>query len=517
MKGFHQCIFFTADVFGNLRTRLLLFLFFVVPVIVVNADPTNYTYNYDYWNEQVPSPDAYYVGAYVLGSALGIDNFRDPQGLFIRENRIYICDSGNNRIVLLEVQETGEYALKSVVSSVSIDGADSAFSYPMDVFETEAGDIFIADTNNQRIVRLDKDWNYVSSIIKPVDGSIDVSADFLPAKLVVDFAGRVFVQARNVNKGLMEFDRQGSFIGYMGANKVQVKILDYVWKMISTQAQRAAMDLFIPTEYNNVALDSDGFIYVTNSSQSFWMPNRKYAEVVVARGRYGSNNDAVRRLNARGSDILIRNGYANPVGDLVYGNAGGITGPSKFIDVVAFENEAYACLDRVRGRIFMYDFQGNLLYAFGGIGNREGYFLLPTAIEKMGYSLFVLDARTSALTRFDLTKYGDLINVALNEYKAGRYEESATRWEEVLKMNGNYDLAYIGIGRAALRQGEYQKAMKYYKFKRYDEGYGKAFQLYRKQWMEENLWKILLVLGILIVIRPVIKSLLKIRKEIMEA
>jgi tetratricopeptide (TPR) repeat protein len=320
--------------------------------------------------------------------------------------------------------------------------------------------------------------------------------EFLPVKLVADFAGRIFVQARNINKGFLEFDNRGDFSGYIGANKVTFNVADLFWKTISTQAQRERMDLFIPTEYSNLALDGDGFIYAVNQTGTV---------------------DPVRRLNAMGQDILIRNGYSRPSGDLVYGNAGGMVGSSRFIDVTAFPNDSYACFDRIRGRIFMYDFQGNLLYAFGGAGNRVGYFLLPAALDRMGDSLYALDSRTAALTRFDLTAYGQLINSALNEYKAGRYEASAELWEQVLKMNGNYDLAYIGIGRAALRQGEYQKAMRYFELKHYREGYGKAFQLYRKQWIEENLWVILLLLGILIVVPFAVKQSIRIAREIREA
>jgi len=202
---------------------------------------------------------------------------------------------------------------------------------------------------------------------------------------------------------------------------------------------------------------------------------------------------------------------------LAFGNAGGVVGPSRFIDVAAMDNESYACFDRVRGRIFVYDFQGNLLYAFGGLGNREGCFLQPVALNQMGHSLYALDSRAAALTRFDMTGYGVLINKALDEYQAGRYESSAEVWEEVLKMNGNYDLAYIGIGRAALRQGEYQKAMKYYKLKHFREGYGRAFQLYRKQFMEENLWKMLLILAVILLAPPIIKTAIKIGREVREA
>jgi len=458
--------------------------------------PTNYTYNYDFWLEQVASPDAYRVSAYILGTALDIGHFRDPQGLFIRGKHIYVCDSGNNRIIKIEVHENGEHVVVANVSSVVINGERSSFNYPMDIFENRDGNLYIADTRNNRVLILDNDWNFIHEILKPVDDSFGEFTDFLPAKLVVDFANRVFVQAQNVNKGLMEFDNRWEFSGYMGANRVHVNIIDYVWKLLSTQAQRERMELFIPTEYSNVAMDGDGFVYVTNSA---------------------GQTDPVRRLNAMGQDILIRNGYERPVGDLVYGNAAGIDGRSRFIDVVAFDNDSYACFDRQRGRIFMYDFQGNLLYAFGGVGNREGSFIQPTALDRMGNSLYALDSRSGAITRFDLTGYGVLINSALDEYRAGRYESSAVLWEDVLKMNGNYDLAYIGIGRAALRQGEYQKAMRYYSLKHHREGYGKAFQLYRKQWTEENLWWMLLVIGFIIFLPAIIKFSIKTVKEIKEA
>jgi len=476
--------------------NIYLFLLCALITFPVFSQPTNYTYNYDFWKEQVASPDAYRVSDFILGTTLGINNFNEPQGLYIRENRIYICDSGNSRILLIKADEKGEHTLEKIVSSVMIEGAESAFNYPMDIFEDRDGSLYITDTNNKRVLKLDKNWNFVYQITKPDDESFEETMEFIPIKLVVDFAGRIFIQARNVNKGLLEFDNRGEFVGYMGANKVHVKPIDFIWKAISTQAQRERMDLFIPTEYSNLCLDNDGFIYVTNSS---------------------AQTEPVRRLNAMGQDILIRNGYEKPIGDLAYGNAGGISGRSRFIDVVAFDNDSYACFDRTRGRIFIYDFQGNLLYAFGGVGNREGSFIMPVALDRMGYALYALDARTTALTRFDLTGYGLMINQALNEYKAGRYETSAKVWENVLKMNGNYDLAYIGIGRAALRQGEYQKAMRYYKLKHFREGYGKAFQLYRKQWMEENLWKILLILGIAIFLPLGIRYSRKLIKEIREA
>jgi tetratricopeptide (TPR) repeat protein len=463
--------------------KIIACLAFAVLVLsgAFGLDAVNYTYNYDYWNNAVSSPDAYRAVDYLEGKDFGTTDFAQPQGLFIRGSSLYICDTLNDRIVEVNANSDGSYTLQKIY--------DEGLNNPTDIFVTADGDIYIADMNNNRILVLDADWNYKKVITKPNDPTIDASFIFLPEKLVVDDAGRVYVQAQSVNKGLMEFDRTGVFQGYLGANRVQVNLLDYFWKMISTRAQREALQSFVPTEYNNVALDSEGFLYVTNSTGQS--------------GPVSQRVSPVRRLNAMGDDILIRNGNSDPIGDLVYGNAGGIIGPSRFIDAAAFDDDSYACFDSNRGRVFMYDAQGDLLYAFGGIGNSKGYFQYPAALARMGSTLFALDSKTGRLTRFEITNYGSLINTALDAYQDGRYDDSAAAWEQVLKFNGNYDMAYIGIARAALRQGDYAKAMKYYEIKKNAVGYGKAFQLYRKAWVEKNLYYLLAIVLVLIILHYV--------------
>jgi len=477
-----------------------LIVILLSPSVIVNAEASNYTYTYDFWGLYQSSPDAYTPIENISGSALGVGDFKDPQGLFIRENRIYVCDSGNNRVVILRF-ENETYEVIKEISSVTINGEESTLNNPTDVFESEDGEVYISDCNNQRILHLNPDGSYQKQITKPTDGTILEQSDFLPIKLVVDKAKRIYVQAKNVNKGLMEFDHVGDFTGYVGANKVQVNLKDYLWKMISTKAQRAQMELFVPTEYNNVCLDEDGFLYATTST--FDQGNIE-------------NANPIRRLNSMGTDILVRNGWYNPNGDVDFADAGGISGCSRFVDVATMAFDSYCCLDRVRGRIFMYDFQGNLLYAFGGLGNKLGSFLYPVAIASMGERLFVLDSRAGSFTRFDLTAYGNLINAGIKEYKLGEYEASSNSWREVLKLNGNYDLAYIGIGRALLRQGEYKEAMQYFKVKKDFENYSKAFQLYRKQWIEENIVTILLIVAVIIIAPKTVRFVKKVKKEVFE-
>lgn len=225
----------------------------------------------------------------------------------------------------------------------------------------------------------------------------------------------------------------------------------------------------------------------------------------------------IRKLNAMGADILIKNGEYPPIGDLWWGNAAGVSGASKLIDITALDNGTYYAIDRTRGRIFGYDSQGNLLYAFGSLGNKQGYFQYPTAIDHMGNDLVVLDSKSAGITILKMTQYGQLIYDALAEYEKGNYDISADYWRQVLMQNGNYDLAYIGIGRALLRQENYKEAMEYFKIKLDDENYSKAFQLYRKEWIEEHIAWIACGFFAIIAIPPLIGKLKKIKREVDEA
>ena len=154
------------------------------------------------------------------------------------------------------------------------------------------------------------------------------------------------------------------------------------------------------------------------------------------------------------------------------------------------------------------------MYAFGGKGNLEGFFRSPSAIVNVGYDLFVLDTMNGSLTIFSPTRYGEMIYKATELYAVGDYDGSAAAWSEVLKNNGNYDLAYIGLGKSYFRQERYEEAMELFKLKRSKDNYSKAFMYYRKDWIEKNLGKVLIVLLIIIVVPFIVKAILKFKKEL---
>ncbi|MCL2386382.1 MAG: hypothetical protein FWC89_02425 [Defluviitaleaceae bacterium] len=507
---------------------LLIAVFLVgsFPLSTSAIGPSNYTYTYNEWGVPIPSPDAYRVSAYILGQHLEfngepIGHFNRPQDLQVHGDLLYVVDSLNHRIVILEFFEDTTFEVVDIITHAMHNGVQTTFNNPHGIYVSDwaanRGQIWLADTYNHRILHMDENWNVIKEILHPgIYGRCPNSAeltmvagtgtslledhiDFLPNKVAVDFSGRLFAQVRHVNRGLMEFDRYGVFAGYMGAPPVTVSPIDLFRRTIATQEQRERMLLNVPVEYNNVTIDHEGFIFVTTTSVDV---------------------EPVRRLNAMGDDIMIRNGWTYPIGDIWWGMGGasGVSGASELIDATALPNNVFVVFDRTRGRLFAYDSQGELLYAWGGHGNREGFFTQPTAIDSMGFTLFALDGgMNAALTRFDLTEYGMLINDALYMYQRGLYEESYVLWNEVLRKNGNFGLAYIGLARALLRQGYYREAMHYFRLQNNAVGYGRAFGFYRRVWMENYFWIFAVGVGVLMVVPPVVKRVLKVRREIREA
>ena len=456
---------------------LTLALLLLLPTLVMTGSATapdnGYCYVYDSHGTANQSPTPYETQYRIDVSDFGIGTLKAASSLFIQQDHLYICDTGNNRVIQLSLSPNGAQLVRQITGSA--DG-NYMLSSPTDVFVTQEQELIIADSGNNRILRLDAQLNLLTEIQRPEDPTVDQTVPFKPNKLVVA-ANHIYLQAQSVNKGLMEFTVDGDFVGYIGASPVKFNWEDYIWKVVSTDAQREAMVAFVPTEYNNIALDSEGFLFVTNSV---------FSKQELTAGQA----EPIRRLNLKGTNILIENGNSAVIGDLTWDK----DGPSKFVDVTVLDDGTYYALDSIRSRIFAYDNQGNMLYAFGGIGTKNGYFTTPVAIEHHGNDLLVLDSSSGLVTVMTHTGFGALVSQAIGDYSAGHYDSSMQCWQQVLKYNGSYELAYRGIGKVLLRNGQYEEALEYLEYAKDEYYYSKAWKLYRKDWIEENIVYIVVIL-----------------------
>ncbi len=456
--------------------------------ITAQAEELPYdTYNYDYRENVVMTPAAYVPSGSVTGQDLGIDNFMEPQDLCVAPNgEIYVADTKNNRIVVLDHSMS---QVVRIIDSFTRDGEEDGFKMPYGVCVSENEQLYVADTDNKRIVVLTPEGEFIKIIDNPQSEILEEGFDFSPLKVTVDYADRVYVIAKNAFQGILVFESNGQFTGYFGTIEVKITLWEKFWRKLASKEERSKQQLYIPTEFTGIDIDSDGFVYASN---------------IDSDGVQG-----VRRLNPRGEDVIQKGDNGNLCGDLQIGVYGTYSGPSEFIDVVYREKGIYSLLDRKRGRIFTYDREGNLLYVFGGLGSQRGTFNTPVAIEVVDDQIVVLDAYYGAILSFGETEYGTLINDAIALRFDGDEELAIAKWEAVLKLDENNELANTGMGKAYLTAGNNKTAMHYLKLGMNRKYYSIAFKRYRNEILKENMNLIMTVVIVFIVLLILYKKFLK--------
>ena len=197
---------------------------------------------------------------------------------------------------------------------------------------------------------------------------------------------------------------------------------------------------------------------------------------------------------------MLRTGFFAPHGEVnilftdVEGDA--IIEASTIVDVALGQNGTWSIADQLRGKIYTYDEQGNLLYVFGDKTQAALLGGIDTVIS-MVYNetdLLVYDKTVEAFTVYKRTEYGDLIAAALQNQRDRNYSEAVTYWRQILQSNSNFDQAYVGIGDSLYRAGKYEEAMEQYKYAHAIENYSEAFRNVRQVWLESYIIVVPIVL-----------------------
>lgn len=435
--------------------------------------PQTEAYQYSYWKDAVAAPAAYELTASVSAKTLGITVGELTDVCTASDGTIYLLDRSGSRIIKLNA----DYSLDRVIDSFEYNGDVQHFSNPEGIFVSDSGTLYVADTSNARIVLLDSKFKCISVIGDPSEEAL-LDYSYQPSKVCANEQGHIFVISKNETQGILQFSQDGDFMGYLGATRVVPSVTEMFYRMFSTRTQLKKMLRSIPTEYNNLTIDGDGFIYGTISSLNSYT-------VLSDIDSGGSSAAPIRMLNASGDDILVRNGKFPPVGELVfnviYGSENNYDGPSQLVDVASTDNGVYSLLDAKRGRVFTYNSSGELLYIFGSRGSRLGQLEKPSAIEYQGENIIIVDSQRNQLQIFSPTDYVRNILAAINCYQKGDYEREREYWQKVLYEYSGSDMAYVGIGKAYYNQQDYKTAMLYFKQGHNRNYYSKAFKEYRQE------------------------------------
>ena len=458
-----------------------------VPVLAktVSADEPYDVYNYNYLGEAVPSQAGYLAERSVSGLDLGTSALNSPSDLFKDSSDFfYLVDSGNNRILKIDSEFT---EIVRVYDTLTMpDGSQTSLKNPKGIYVSpDTGLLYIADNENARALICDADGNVVREITKPDSTVYDQQLTFLPQKILCDNAGNVYIVMNNTTKGAAMFDAEGAFIGYYGANSVARTasvIANHFWNAIASEEEKRYRARSTPTAFDN--FDIDGvFIFTSTSSGS-------------------SDTDIVKKVNPEGYNLF------SYMSNFIWGDRfstwySGTTYKTKIVDIDIGDDGSINCLDATTGRVFQYDKEASLLFIMGTVGDQVGAFTAGNvaAVETKGKNcenVYVLDAAKGTVTIFGQTVFGQIVHEATTLYNGGYYEEALDPWLEVLKRDGNYRRAYLGISSAYYNMGRYKDSMVYAKKADASGRYNRAFERYRSQWLRENLTWILCLIAVLI-------------------
>ena len=486
-------------------------------VLPASASSAYQTYTYSIDGYALYSPDAYTAEQTIDAAYMGLDLNLDNPGDMICDDQqnVYIADTANNRIVVLDRY----YKLKFIISTFrNGQGVMDSLSGPQGVFVSSKY-IWVCDTNANRIVVFNRDGSFNRVIEEPESPLFDDNSVYKPVAIAVDKYERLYVVSSTTYQGIIVMTSDGAFTGFIGAQAVTISAWEIIWRRFQTDEQRENSESYVATEYNNIALNGD-FIYVTTSTID---------EGSVAASIRGKSKDGkyapVKLLNQAGTEIMRRNGFYPPSGEIDYSTKSTDasknipTGVSRLIDVASGPEQTWSIIDEKRSRIYTYDFDGNLLFAFGDQGaNLLGNISSIEAICYQGDTMLILDKDKKSITVFERTEYGDVLLDAIAAENRQDYTTAINLWTDVLKRNSNFDAAYIGIGQAMYRNGEFEESLEYFEAAYDTLNWSTSYKDIRKEFMSDYFLFLLIgILALIVVLVLVSKYITKVNKRIKKA
>lgn len=370
----------------------------------------------------------------------------NPQDIFVdRQDNIYIVDTGNNALVKLD--PTGR--LLQVITEA--DG--KPLNYPLGVYVDEDGDIFLADNGNQRILHLDSQGGYIETFVAPQSELLSQNlTTFDPSKVAVNsYNGYIYML---IGKEFLTLDALNRFQGLVGTDKVGFDFIDFIVRTFATDLQKSKLKKREPVSYNNFCISPDNQIYAVSMAQS----------------------NQIKKISAIGDSTYPAGNY----GEVQYDSAGTPTYPF-LVDIAVNSYGMITVADQHSSRLYQYSDDGELLAVFGGAGDNKANF---STISSICYDtkdrLFVLDSTAGNIQVLEPTAFLQRVHMATSLYLEGKYEASLAEWNRMRQLVSSYPVAQTSVANILYKQGHYDQALDEYYQAGDKAGYGKTMGALRK-------------------------------------
>ncbi|HOJ10297.1 MAG TPA: NHL repeat-containing protein [Clostridiales bacterium] len=459
------------------RLLLLIVIFTLCFSQSAKAERQQYIWENDW---RIPIPTSYRNVKVItyLGEKSGFLN--GAEDLFIDKNDcMYVADTLNNRVLKL--------TLEGETLEVFTGPSEKPLKNPKGIYVDDDGHMFIADTGNLRIIHLSRKGEFIEEFIKPESNLLSEDFTFDPSKVYINSTGYIFIIK---SQAFFSMGANNEFQGYIGSTKVGFDFQRILINMFASDFQKSQVIKKLPDSYSNFVIDDYGMIYAT-----------------VINAKRGQ----IRKITSAGKNIYPGKFY----GEIT--RSGWRSKIPNFVDIAVDKNGIVSVVDQASGKIYQYDQEGNMLAAFGGLGNQKGTFKIPSSIvlDSQG-RLYVLDQKANNIQIFEPTNFINLVHEASRLYNDGRYAESRDVWEKVLQIDGKYALAHRGIAKALIKEEKWIESMETYKLANDQEGYSEAFIQYRHSIYRRYFgWIILLIAVVIVVLFYMLKYLKKLSESVL--
>jgi tetratricopeptide (TPR) repeat protein len=430
------------------------------------------TYTYASSRQQlIQTQDAYLPLS--LTQTLGDFSLISPQDVYVDINDIiYVADKGTKSIIRYNLQ-----------TDEAVEIGKGVLNIPTGVHVDSLGNLYVADFGNKRAYqfqRTNNTYTLIETYEKPINSPFFGEDDpFDPTKIVTDRGGNVYVLLSGNVNGLAQFKNDGEFFGYFGGNRIPATLDNTIRSLLFDEETRRNFFQIIPKPVYNISVDQSGLILTTTKNQDGYL-KLNIANVIFNQSVWGFDT----------------------VEDLAVG---------PYNTIYALTSDGY---------IVEYDPNGSVLFLFSGpdaIG-QKGLFKQAKGIAvDSRNNLYAVDEATASLQIFIPTSFANLVHEAIDLYFDGKYGESLTPWQNVLKMNRLFDLANQGLGDAYFALQDYDQALTYYRLARDTRGYSNAYWEVRNQFLLANgnaIVIFLLAIGFLFMIRKLIPGFAWVQSQV---
>ena len=322
--------------------------------------------------------------------------FDDPYGVAVDSSgNLYVADTFNNRIQKFDAH--GKFITKW--GSMGTD--EGEFMEPYGIAVDSSGNLYVADTFNNRIQKFDAHGKFITKWGSKGTGE----GDFMePYCLAVDSGGNVYV-ADTFNNRIQKFNSNGNYItswgsygtsggDFMGPHGIAV---DSGCNLYVADTYNSRIQKFNSKGNFITSLDS----YGTGDGEF----NAPYGMAIDSGGNVyvsDSDNDRIQKFNSDGGFITL------------WGKSGSSDGEfDEPFDIAIDGGGNIYVVDAGNSRIQKFDTDGKFITKWGSYGTGDGEFNWPQGIAVDSRSnVYVADSGNDRIQKFDsdgkfITKWGE--------------------------------------------------------------------------------------------------------------